>query len=415
MKKLFTLLCAFAALTACNRQSAQPDNLMMVSIEPLKYIVEGIVGDDFEVATIVPAGASPETYEPTPAQMEQMEVAKMVFAVGLIGFEQNTIERLTESTDVAYVNLSEGVLPFGCERRAECQKTDKECVKAEKFHGEQCGNCPAPKCGECPKTADCPKTAECPKRADCPKAGECPKQKGCAKPAECPKAQKCDKPAACPKQQQCAQAPQCPKTQKCGEAPACPKAPKCDQAPMCPKAAKAPRCKEYHHGPHHAHGHAHGDRNPHLWTSPRMLRLMATTAYEHIARVYPDSTKYQANYNALMTRLDSLDARVERRLSEASSRAFVIYHPTFGYLAAEHGLFEIAVETHGKEPSADHLRRVVDAARKLGAQKVFYQREFPRSVVEAVAGELEVEPIEVDILCGDVEAMIYGFADKLAQ
>lgn len=146
-----------------------------------------------------------------------------------------------------------------------------------------------------------------------------------------------------------------------------------------------------------------------------MLRQMATTAYEHIARVYPDSTKYQANYNALMTRLDSLEARVSRRLSEASSRAFVIYHPTFGYLAAEHGLFEIPVEIHGKEPSADHLRRVVDVARKLGAQKVFYQREFPRSVVEAVAGELEVEPIEVDILSGDVEAMIYGFADKLAQ
>ena len=146
-----------------------------------------------------------------------------------------------------------------------------------------------------------------------------------------------------------------------------------------------------------------------------MLRQMATTAYQHISQVWPDSTHYQANYDALMTRLDSLDASVSRRLSEAPSRAFVIYHPTFGYLAAEHGLIEIAVETHGKEPSADHLRRVVDEARKLGAQKVFYQREFPRSVVEAVAAELQVEPIEVDILSGDVEAMIYGFADKLAR
>ena len=431
MKKMFTLLCALAALTACNRQSAQPDNLMMVSIEPLKYIVEGIVGDDFEVATIVPAGASPETYEPTPAQKEQMEAAKMVFAVGLIGFEQNTIERLTESTDVAYVNLSEGIAPFGCARRAECQKADKECVMAEKFHGEQCTDRPAPKCGECPKPADCPKAAkcdnaaECPKVGNCPKASECPKTPKCEKPATCTKSAKCDKSAACPKTQKCEQAPkcdqapQCPKEQKCGQAPQCPKTQKCDQAPKCPKAPKAPQCKEHkhghQHGPHHAHRHAHGDRNPHLWTSPRMLRLMATTAYEHIARVYPDSTKYQANYNALMTRLDSLEARVSRRLSEASSHAFVIYHPTFGYLAAEHGLFEIPVEIHGKEPSADHLRRVVDAARKLGAQKVFYQREFPRSVVEAVAGELEVEPIEVDILSGDVEAMIYGFADKLAQ
>ena len=415
MKKLFTLLCALAALTACNRQSAQPDNLMMVSIEPLKYIVEGIVGDDFEVATIVPAGASPETYEPTPAQMEQLEAAKMVFAVGLIGFEQNTIERMTQSAGVAYVNLSEGVMPFGCVRRVECQKVDKECVKAEKFHGEQCPDRPAPKCGECPKPADCPKAGECPKRATCEKAADCPQSADCPKAAECPKRADCPKQKGCVKPAECPKAAECPKDKKCDHAPQCPKTPKCDHAPKCPKAAQAPKCKEHNHGHQHGPHHAHGDRNPHLWTSPRMLRLMATTAYENIVRVYPDSTKYQANYNALMARLDSLDARVERRLSEASSRAFVIYHPTFGYLAAEHGLFEIAVETHGKEPSADHLRRVVDAARKLGAQKVFYQREFPRSVVEAVAGELGVEPIEVDILSGDVEAMIYGFADKLAQ
>ncbi len=400
MKKIVSLLCALAALTACNRPT-QPENLMMVSIAPLKYIVEGIVGDDFEIATIVPTGASPETYEPTPAQMEQMETAKMVFAVGLIGFEQNTIERMTQSTDVQYVNLSAGVSPFGCVRRAECQKTDRECVNAEKFHGEQC-----PKRAECPKVADCPKTpnceqtTNCPKAADCPKVGNCPKQKGCVRPADCPKV------ADCPKTPKCDQATECPKNTNCTQAPKCPSASKCNQAPQ---------CKEHNHGPHHAHRHLHGECNPHLWTSPRMLRQMATVAYEHIALVYPDSTKYQANYNALMTRLDSLEARVSRRLSEASSRAFVIYHPTFGYLAAEHGLFEIPVEIHGKEPSADHLRRVVDVARKLGAQKVFYQREFPRSVVEAVAGELEVEPIEVDILSGDVEAMIYGFADKLAQ
>ena len=102
-------------------------------------------------------------------------------------------------------------------------------------------------------------------------------------------------------------------------------------------------------------------------------------------------------------------------MSEVTSRTFVIYHPTFGYLAEEYGLTEIAIESHGKEPSADHLRHVVDEARAKGVSKVFYQREFPRSVVETVARELDVEPIEVDILSGDVEGMIYGFVDKLAR
>ncbi len=67
---------------------------LVVSIEPLRYLVEEIVGDDFEVTVLVPPGSSPETYEPTPLQIKAAEDASLVFSTGLIGFENALLDRL---------------------------------------------------------------------------------------------------------------------------------------------------------------------------------------------------------------------------------------------------------------------------------------------------------------------------------
>lgn len=286
MKKIVALLCVVVALWGCSQPAGTKSKTMVVSILPLQYIVENIVGDDFAIETIVPPGASPETYEPTPAQMEQVERAEMIFAVGVMGFEQATVERMSSTAQGRYVAL------------AGIAESHKECVHHDHSHGE------------------------------------------------------------------------------------------------------------HHH---------HGGVNPHLWTSPDMLMLMAERAYNAISAAYPDSTKYTLAYKELMQRLCSLDSLVAERCAELPSRAFVIYHPTFQYLADRYGLTEIAIENHGKEPSVDHLRKVVDRARELGARKVFYQREFPRSVVATVASELGVEAEQVDILSADVEGMIVNFVDKLQK
>ena len=54
-----------------------------VSILPMKYFVERISGDDFEVMVIVPPGKSPATYEPTPRQVGSLAGAKILFAIGV--------------------------------------------------------------------------------------------------------------------------------------------------------------------------------------------------------------------------------------------------------------------------------------------------------------------------------------------
>jgi zinc transport system substrate-binding protein len=98
-----------AGNTESNAESntAVDDNSLVVSIEPLRFIVSEIVGGDFTIETLVPPGASPETWEPTPRKMRAAENALLVFTTGLIGFEMVILNRLPEPE--RFVNLSAAV------------------------------------------------------------------------------------------------------------------------------------------------------------------------------------------------------------------------------------------------------------------------------------------------------------------
>ncbi len=81
-----------------------------VSILPIKYIVERIAGDDFTLHVLVPPGASPETYEPTPSQMIEVANSQSVFITGLIDFERSLTAKLaSQCTDNKYIELSKNI------------------------------------------------------------------------------------------------------------------------------------------------------------------------------------------------------------------------------------------------------------------------------------------------------------------
>lgn len=104
------LSCFLLALLAAgcapqHRQSA--DNQFYVTILPLRSLVQQIVGSDFTIGVLVPAGASPESFEPTPRQMVALNRSQLIFSVGLIDFEQNLLRSLPESERL--VDLSRGI------------------------------------------------------------------------------------------------------------------------------------------------------------------------------------------------------------------------------------------------------------------------------------------------------------------
>ena len=96
-----------------NCTPAQPveNETIYVSILPLRGLVHEILGDDFPIEVLVPAGASPETFEPTPRQFVALNQAQLVFNVGLIDFETALLQKMEDAQKV--INLSQGIELLG--------------------------------------------------------------------------------------------------------------------------------------------------------------------------------------------------------------------------------------------------------------------------------------------------------------
>ena len=107
LKFIAISIAAMAAFVGCVERKVVVEDRAVVSIAPLKPLVESILGDDFEVSVLVPQGASPETFEPSAKQLGKIESARFVFGTGLLEFEQELLSRVARNEQI--INLSEGI------------------------------------------------------------------------------------------------------------------------------------------------------------------------------------------------------------------------------------------------------------------------------------------------------------------
>ena len=107
MQKLATFIICALLTIGCATKSDCNKKTIYVTITPMQSIIEEITAGDFDVEVIVPKGASPETFEPTPKQVTAFSNAEFIFSTGLIDFEQSLTSRI--NGDAELVNLSEGI------------------------------------------------------------------------------------------------------------------------------------------------------------------------------------------------------------------------------------------------------------------------------------------------------------------
>jgi zinc transport system substrate-binding protein len=77
-----------------NRSAPAGHKVVTVSILPEKYFVERIAGDEYRVNVLIPPGANPHSYEPSPSQLLDMSASLVYFRIGHLGFETGWTEKL---------------------------------------------------------------------------------------------------------------------------------------------------------------------------------------------------------------------------------------------------------------------------------------------------------------------------------
>ena len=255
LARYVVLMVTAGTLFSCSSAKNDNANKITVSIEPLRYLTEQIVGDRFEVVTMVPKGSSPETYEPTARQMADLSESILYIKVGELGFERTWIPRLTSNAPhITVVNSSEGIT-------------------------------------------------------------------------------------------------------------------------------------------------SHIGDDPHSWMSARNAIIMAHNIYEAVKRIdVKDSVFFRQRLDSLCNVIHATDKYIRQTTAQAQCKSFIIYHPALTYFASDYGLEQLALEEHGREPSAAELEQIISTARAKGVKTMFVQREFANRNVDIITNTIGARKVEINPL-----------------
>lgn len=255
LARYVVLMVTAGTLFSCSSSKNDNANKITVSIEPLRYLTEQIVGDRFEVVTMVPKGSSPETYEPTARQMADLSESILYIKVGELGFERTWMPRLTSNAPhITVVNSSEGIT-------------------------------------------------------------------------------------------------------------------------------------------------SHIGDDPHSWMSARNAIIMAHNIYEAVKRIdVKDSVFFRQRLDSLCSVIHATDKYIRQTTAQAQCKSFIIYHPALTYFASDYGLEQLALEEHGREPSAAELEQIISTARAKGVKTMFVQREFANRNVDIITNTIGARKVEINPL-----------------
>lgn len=158
--------------------------------------------------------------------------------------------------------------------------------------------------------------------------------------------------------------------------------------------------------------------DPHIWLSPRLVKIQAQTIYEALAQLDPEhQATYQANLERFLEDIDALDADIRSTLSGLEQRKFMVFHPSWSYFARDYDLEMIPIEIGGQEPSAAELAALVERAQEEDIRVIFAQPQFSTEKAQTIAAEIGGEVLLIDPLALDwldnLRRVAETFADVL--
>ena len=141
------------------------------------------------------------------------------------------------------------------------------------------------------------------------------------------------------------------------------------------------------------------DHHPHLWMSAKNAIVMAHNIYDAVKRIdAKDSVYFRQRLDSLCNVIHATDKYIKQSTSTNSRRTFIIYHPALTYYASDYGLEQLAIEAHGREPSAAELQNIISTARSKGVKTMFVQREFANRNVDVIANAIGARKVEINPL-----------------
>ena len=162
------------------------------------------------------------------------------------------------------------------------------------------------------------------------------------------------------------------------------------------------------HKHHDEEKHDHSGLDPHVWLDPVLGKTQANNIYEAVLNAdSANSEFYKANYEAFIKELEVLDKEIETILNPYKEKAFMVFHPSWGYFAKRYNLEQIAIEVQGKEPKPNELIKLIEEAKKHDIKIVFVSPQFSQKSANAIASSVKAGVVHIDPLAENwAEALV---------
>ena len=164
------------------------------------------------------------------------------------------------------------------------------------------------------------------------------------------------------------------------------------------------------------HGHAANEAfDPHIWLAPAEVKIMAKNTLNALESGFPQhASTFETNYARFITRIDSISALIDQKLSPLKNRNILIFHPALAYYARQFGLTQTALELDGKEPSPRHMKEIVDLAHEQNIHVIFIQKEFDPAFAQQLSLEIDGKAVIIDPLDYNWEKQLMDITEKIA-
>ena len=156
--------------------------------------------------------------------------------------------------------------------------------------------------------------------------------------------------------------------------------------------------------------------DPHIWLSPANAEIMVQNICDGLVQIDPaNKTYYERNRDTYLEKLNSLDEEIKAKLENVQNRAFIVFHPSWGYFARDYNLEQIPIEIGGKEPSAQDVSQIIEEAKSRNIKIIFASPQFNPQMAEVIAHEIGGNVVSIDQLAKDYISNLQIVSNEIVE
>lgn len=335
-----------------NKKDEEDKVIVATTIFPIYDLAQNVIGDDdVELIQLIPSGASPHTFEPTPQDQEKISEADIIFRIGA-GFD-DWIDTLIQDSDVRIIDLSQSV-DLLTSTEAEVLSTNIQDEEISNFCTENGGEW-LPDHLECTGISEDNCTQEGGSFDSC--ASSCRHDSG---------------------------------TDSCIQ--------------VCVQVCSFSNIIT------EAETHQSNSYDPHYWLSVENAKIITAVMYQELSVLRPGmQDTYYVNGDLYLQSLEELKVYIEEKSSDVSDKRLITFHNSFSYFANEYDFIVAASfeEIPGQEPTPQYLAEINNIVKETDIHVMYKEPQMSEESIKAFAEDLGIEIRTLDPLGGGEETLSY--------